>query len=72
MKGYFEEDASLTCTILRTLLHVVDKRLSREEYTAKLALHRDCMFEDALIYFDRVYFRGQMPISVFNIGDGFT
>ena len=52
LQRYFEEDASLTRTILCALLHMVNECFTWEEHAAEFALHRNCMLKNALVNFD--------------------
>ena len=69
LQRYLEENAPLTCTILRALLHMIDKSLSWEENAAKFALHRNRVLEHALIDLDCGDFLSQLSIAVFNVRD---
>ena len=70
LKRYLEEKTSLACTILRALLHMVNKCLAWEEDAAELALHAKRMLEHSLINLHRVDLLCELPVSFLDIRDG--
>ena len=69
LKRYLEEKTSLTCTVLRTLLHMVNKCLAREEDAAELALHAERVLEHSLVNLHRVDLLSELSVSLLNIRD---
>ena len=62
-----EEDCALARAVFCARLDMVNKDLSREEYVAELALHRNSMLEDPLVDFHGAHLGLQLPVSFLHI-----
>ena len=71
LKWYLEEKITLSGAVFCALFHMLDKVFLWEENVAELALHGDWVFKDTLIDLNLGNFLCQMPVSLFDVLDGF-